>query len=144
MPWREPTVVELRQELVRKHLREGISVSEVASSYGISRKTAYKWIDRFTERGGPGLEDQSRAPRHCPHAIAGEVAEILLEARRKHPSWGPRKILAWLERRHTDPNLPAASTAGDLDRRQERRRAPRGGGRRSPARNPTAYPRPAH
>src|SRR5262245_46985427 len=118
MPWREPTVVELRQELVRKHLREGISVSEVASSYGISRKTAYKWIERFTEQGGPRLEGQSSAPRHCPHAIAGEVAEILLEARRKHPSWGPRKILAWLERRHTDLNLPAASTVGDLYRRQ--------------------------
>ena len=115
MPW--STDVEQRQELVTKHLEERIPVTELASSYGIARKTAYKWIGRFLEEGRPGLEDQSRAPLCCPHAIPEQVAKLLLEARDKHPTWGPRKILPWLKRRHTDLDLPAASTVGDLYRR---------------------------
>jgi transposase InsO family protein len=67
--------------------------------------------------------------------VAPEVAERVLAARAAHPTWGPRKLVAWLARREPGLALPAASTAGDLLRRAgltaPRRRAPRtasGGG----------------
>jgi putative transposase len=115
MPW--STTVEQRYELILKHLEERLPIIELASEYGISPKTTYKWIKRFLEQGRPGLEDQSRAPLRCPHTIPEKVAELLLAARKKHPTWGPRKILPWLERRHSGLELPAASTVGDLYRR---------------------------
>ena len=64
--------------------------------------------------GAFGLRDRSRAPRHCPHRIARDVAAVICAARRQHPSWGPAKLLAWLRPRHSGITWPAISTAGDL------------------------------
>lgn len=100
--------------------QEGLfSMSELCERAGISRQTGYEWERRYVEFGADGLKPRSRAPHACPHRIEEEVAELLLEARRLHPTWGPRKILPWLARRHPEMTgrLPAASTAGDLFKR---------------------------
>ena len=46
------------------------------------------------------------------------MAEVLVDARRRHPTWGPRKVLDWLRLRQPKTKLPAASTVGDLFRRR--------------------------
>jgi transposase InsO family protein len=53
-----------------------------------------------------------------PWAIEDEMQELLIAARCQHPSWGPRKLLAWLERRHRGRHFPAPSSVGDLLRRR--------------------------
>jgi len=63
------------------------AVSELAAEYGISRKTAYKWIQRFEAGGVSALEDRSRAPRHHPNAVAKEVEEALLQLKAQRPLW---------------------------------------------------------
>lgn len=108
------------------------SMTELCERAGISRETGYKWERRYAEFGADGLKPRSHAPHHCPHLIEPHVAELLLDARRAHPTWGPRKILPWLARRHPElaGELPAASTAGDLFKRSglvaavRRRRSP--------------------
>jgi transposase len=90
------------------------TMAELSARYGISRKTGYKWLDRFDQGGRDGLGDRSRAPLRCPHKISDAVATLICEARGKHPSWGPDKLLAWLGPRHPTVDLPAVSTAGDL------------------------------
>jgi putative transposase len=87
---------------------------DLCARYGVSRKTGYKWIDRYEQEGLDGLRERSRAPHACPHRISAAVAEIICAVRREHPSWGPDKILHWLKRRHPTLALPATSTAGDL------------------------------
>lgn len=89
-------------------------MTELCDRYGISRKTGYKWLERFEEAGRAGLRDRSRAPHHCPHRIAPEVARLICAARAQHPHWGPEKLLQWLEPRHPGVDWPAVSTAGDL------------------------------
>jgi putative transposase len=59
-----------------------------------------------------GLQEQSRAPHCCPQRLAAEVEAALLEAKRAHPPWGPRKLRPSLARRRPDLTFPAASTAG--------------------------------
>ncbi|HEY5021550.1 MAG TPA: IS481 family transposase [Gemmatimonadaceae bacterium] len=90
------------------------SMSELCERHGVSRKTGYKWLERFAEEGRRGLTDRSRAPTHCPHKIEDAVAQTIREARRRHPTWGPRKLLQWIEPRYPELELPAASTVGDL------------------------------
>ena len=90
------------------------TMSELCERYGISRRTGYKWLDRYEVNGPAGLQEGSRAPHHCPHRIASVMAAAIVEARRQHPSWGPRKLLAWLEERRPEWDWPAASTVGDL------------------------------
>src|SRR5512145_933421 len=114
MPWLETSPVDQRDRFIRDHRLDLYTMTELCARYGISRKTGYKWLARFDEAGRAGLADRSRAPHHCPHRIADEVAEVICDARRQHPSWGPEKLLAWLAPRHPDLDLPAVSTAGDL------------------------------
>jgi transposase InsO family protein len=90
------------------------SVLELCARYGVSRKTGYKWIERFEEEGRHGLGDRSRAPKTCPHRIDPLVARTICDARRRHTTWGPKKILQWMELRFPAMSLPAVSTAGDL------------------------------
>ncbi|HXG89632.1 MAG TPA: leucine zipper domain-containing protein [Vicinamibacterales bacterium] len=79
-----------RVQFIADYQRDVFDLAGLARRYGISRKTAYKWLDRY-ETGGPvGLADRSRRPRQSPHAIGPAVVTALLDVRRHHPTWGPR------------------------------------------------------
>src|SRR2546427_1301039 len=114
MPWLETAPMEQRERFIRDHRLDLYTMTELSARYGISRKTGYKWLDRFDRGGQAGLGDRSRAPRHCPHKISKEVAHLICETRRQHPTWGPDKLLDWISPRHPAVDLPAVSTAGGL------------------------------
>ena len=114
MPWLETAPMEQRERFVRDDRLALYTMTELCDRYDISRKTGYKWLERFDAGGRAGLSDRSRAPHRCPHRITDHVAELICLARRQHPSWGPEKLLQWLEPRHPDVDMPAVSTAGDL------------------------------
>jgi len=103
-----------RMRFVTDWERDLYSMVELCERYGVSRKTGYKWIARYEREGLDGLRERSRAPYHCPHRIAADVAAAICAGRRQHPSWGPEKILHWLKRREPALEIPATSTAGDL------------------------------
>ncbi len=131
MPWKEECVETLRQKFIKDWQREAATMVRLCEAYSVSRKTGYKWIDRFEQEGVPGLGDRSRAPLNSPQAISDDVRAILLDLRRRHPFWGPRKILGWLAMNRPRVPRPAASTVGDLFKRNGmvrvrkwRRRAP--------------------
>ncbi|MGH7573723.1 MAG: IS481 family transposase [Longimicrobiales bacterium] len=106
--------MEERIRFVEDERQSLYTMTELCERYGISRKTGYKWLERFEEEGRQGLRDRSRAPHYCPHRISEPVAALICDARRQHPSWGPEKLLQWLEPRHPGIAWPAVSTAGDL------------------------------
>ncbi len=114
MPWLETSPVEQRERFIADHRRSLYTMSELCQRYNISRKSGYKWLERFEEGGRAALRDRSRAPHHCPHRIPTATAQLICAARRAHPIWGPRKLLDWLTPRHPGIGWPAASTAGDL------------------------------
>lgn len=118
MPWAETEPMKERLRFVADVERGLYSMTEVCARYGISRRTGYKWLDRYEAAGPAGLREGSRAPHVCPHRLEATVEAAIVEARRQHPSWGPRKLLAWLDARRPDLTLPAASTAGDLLKRR--------------------------
>ena len=84
------------REAFIKLLNEGESMAGACRSFGISRPTGYKWLRRYEERGLEGFLELSRVPWRHPKETAPETVELLLAARRLHPTWGPRKLLAWL------------------------------------------------
>ena len=85
---------------------------ELCERFGIRRNTGYEWVRRDTEQGLAGLQGPSLAPHRCPHRLSAEGAAVVLEAKRAHRHWGPRRILPYLARRRPDLALPAPSTAG--------------------------------
>lgn len=118
MPWRETHVAEQRILLIAEHRRGVRTVSELAVHFGVSRKTVYKWLRRFDEDGELG--ELSRRPKSSPSKLSGSMVELLVCARRAHPTWGPRKLLGFLSRQseHSGIEWPAASTVGELLKRQ--------------------------
>lgn len=110
MPWKEIRPMDAKMEFITR-LRQGERMTDLCREYGIARKTGHKLQQRFAVEGVAGLAEQSRAPLHVPHKTRPEVAELLVEARREHPAWGPKKLKAVLEQR-LQCSLPSASTIG--------------------------------
>jgi transposase len=94
-------------------LRRGDTLAELCREYGISRKTGNKFKKRFEQVGVSGLQDQSRAPRIIPHKTPPELVEMIVEHRKQHPTWGPKKLKNTLETM-LGRVLPAPSTIGDI------------------------------
>jgi putative transposase len=120
MPWKEASPMDQRTQFIADHLRDTLSITELCELYGISRKTGYKWIDRYLRQGPAGLEERSRRPQRSPNATSEEIVAAILEARRRHPRWGGKKLLALLHKRHPRWGLPGRSTACDILRRHGR------------------------
>ena len=118
MPWSETSPMKERLRFIDDLESCLYTMTELCELYGISRKTGYKWAQRYAEGGVEALGDQPRAPKSCPHRTEERVVEALVVARRQHPRWGPRKLLAYLQRREPDWAWPAVSTAGDILRRE--------------------------
>jgi putative transposase len=118
MPWSQTTPMHQKTLFLADHLRGSHTVTELCVLYGISRKTGYKWIDRFLRRGAAGLEDRPRLPRSRPNATEPHVRHAILELRRRHPTWGAKKLLAVLARRHPDWKLPGRTVTCELLKRQ--------------------------
>ena len=114
MGWKVKDVQEQRFRFIEEYRREDLSLSGLCQSYGISRPTAYKWIERYEEEGLEGLQDRSRAPHHPARAMAEGVKELILAVKAKHCFWGARKILAHLEANSPGQDWPAVSSIGEL------------------------------
>jgi len=93
-----------RVKFMGKYFEEELSLSELCRYFGISRTTAYKWIDRYEADGVRALEDQSRAPHHHPNEVKVAVKEAILAARRKHTVPHPQGGRSILGLRRKDPN----------------------------------------
>ena len=117
MPWSQTSPMDQRTQLIADYLRETLSVTELCDLYRVSRKTAYKWIDRYLRHGPAGLQEHSRRPQHSPNQTAEDIVEALLQARRRHPSWGGKKLLALLHKRDPSWDLPHRSTVCDILKR---------------------------
>jgi transposase InsO family protein len=102
-----------RVALIADWLRKEWTMTELAARYAISRKTAYKWVERYGADPEHGLADRSRAPYAHGRAREAPVREAVLALRRQHPHWGPKKLRAILQTRAPRTSWPAASTMGD-------------------------------
>jgi len=115
MGWKGITIMDQRVRFIAEYLRYYFPFSELCLQFNISRKTGYKWIERYEEEGPEGLKDKSRRPHGSPYETDSEVIEAIVQARMKHPTWGPKKLLEILSPRY--PDLPAISTAADILKR---------------------------
>src|ERR1043166_8531976 len=118
MPWKESNTLEQRNAFITEWLKGEHSVTELCRIFEISRKTAYKWLERFELAGRSGLADGSRAPHHSPQAISEEKAAVIVGERQAHPTWGARKIVQSLMRKQAEEEWPAASSIGELLKRE--------------------------
>ena len=111
MAFNNKTVMEQKQEFVSLARNKGISFSQLCERFGISRRTGYKWLERFKEHGQEGLREQSRRPHKSPLQTNSEVEQSILAIRADNPEWGAKKIFALLDKdKKNGVVIPARST----------------------------------
>lgn len=133
MPWNKTSVLEQRIQFILEWKKGIHSFAALCRIFSIARQTGYKLVRRYVASGGDvrALEDRSRRPRTSPLVTRQMIVGWVVQARRKWPHWGPRKIRVALALKHPHVKLPAASTIGDILKRrglvaprQRRRRTP--------------------
>ena len=117
MGWKGVTVMDQRIRFLSDYLEGLYPFTELCQFFGISRKTGYKWVGRYRDYGAEGLEERSRRPRSCPHQTDDEIIQAIIKARKKHTTWGPKKLLWLVGKRHPEWVLPAISTTADILKR---------------------------
>lgn len=129
MSWKTADAQQARILFIAEVERGEVDLVDLAESYGISRKTAYKWMARFKAGGWAGLEERSRAPRHHPNTLSKEVEKLVLECKGRWPKWGAPKLLVKLRAQLGAEQCPSESSISrilqrhGLVRSQGRRRA---------------------
>lgn len=98
MPWKGKSIMELREEFIRKALKAEKPFRHLCREYGISEKTGYKWMNRFMEKGTKGLADMSKKPKNSPKQLDEDTVIKIIQIRTAHPYWGPKKILVLLKK----------------------------------------------
>ena len=116
MPWKETDLMCERAAFI-KALEVGTeSMAALCRRFGISRKTGYKWRDRFAESGDAGLLEHSRAPSSHPNATDQDIEAAIVRLRGQKGR-GPKKLLVALAKEFPDRTLPSLSTIGDILKR---------------------------
>jgi len=110
MPWIETEPMKERLKLIADRLA-GFSVTELSNIYGVSRKTVYKWTERYDKLGPDGLKELCRAPHNYPNRTDEEVISRLVEAKFLHMNWGPKKLLGFLHKHQPQVDWPSVCTA---------------------------------
>lgn len=127
----ELSVVEQRYQAVLAVIRDGVSVVEVASRFGVSRQAVHRWLRWYEDQGLAGLADRSHRPPRCSHQMDPAIEVWVLETRRRNPDWGPRRLVHEATKAGLEP-VPSRSgiyralqRAGLIDPQARRRRARR-------------------
>ena len=116
MPWKVPSVSEVRAEFVAMAQAEGLPFRTLCARFGITTPTGYKWLRRYAAEGAAGLIDRARRPHHSPGQTPAAVEAAVLALRAQYPVWGARKLRVLLARQGVQP-LPATSTITAILRR---------------------------
>ena len=114
MPWKEASPMSERIRFIHDHQLGVYDMIELCQRYGVSRKTGYKWLRRFSKGGFEALKDRSRRPHSCPHKTPDRCVEAILEKKRRHPFWGAKKIVPRLRGKYPDEPWPAISTGSAI------------------------------
>lgn len=114
MPWKGSKPMDQKLLFIADYLRGAASVTELCERFNVSRKTGYKWIGRYDEGGGEELGDRSRRPHASPSQTDPELVEAILEARRRHPTSGSKKLLKILAKQRPDAAWPSRVTVCEI------------------------------
>jgi transposase InsO family protein len=118
MPWKAVNPMEEKIRFASLAASGCFTITELCADFGVSRKTAYKYLRRYAAEGVKGLDVRSCRPHHCPQRTAAAMERRVVAARQRHRTWGPKKLYEVL--RAADPRTPppARSTIGAILQRQ--------------------------
>jgi transposase InsO family protein len=92
MPFITQSIMSQRREFCLLASKPGSNMSDLCRRFKISRRTGYKWLDRYKDHGPGGLLDQSRRPHYIPNQTEPEIESYVIRLRKDDPEWGSKKL----------------------------------------------------
>lgn len=92
MPFITQSTMSQRREFCILGAKPGTNISELCRRYNISRRTGYKWLDRYFNENVSGFTDRSRQPLHSPNKTPKEIEDYVIQKRVSDPAWGSLKL----------------------------------------------------
>jgi transposase InsO family protein len=128
MPWKVINQMNARTEFVLRSMRQDCDFCAVCWEFRISRKTEYKWKERFLRDGMSGLSERSRRPESSPNKLDEDQVCRIVRLKQAHPHWGPRKLREVFARQFSAELVPSESSfkrvldqAGLVEHRRHRK-----------------------
>jgi transposase InsO family protein len=113
MPWKDVRPMDERVRFIMR-LLDGERMTDLCREYGVTRKTGYKFLERYNQFGMEGLNNQSRRPFHLARKTCDEIEKLIINLKGIYPTWGPKKLKAKLAILQPGIILPATSTFGEI------------------------------
>ncbi len=117
MGWIGETAMVKKERFIIDALANKKKITDLCKEYMISRECGYKWLKRYKNEGLDGLKEKSRKPNRSPYKTPEEIEKKILSVRNRFPTWGGRKIKAFLQQRN-ELILPEPSTITRILHRQ--------------------------
>ena len=112
MPW-NTSAAQSRLNFVSRAVLPNVNFRALCREFSISAPTGYKWLARYRAHGAEGLDELSREPRHSPQKFRSLWRKELITLRKKHPSWGAKKLHLLLQQMHSRAHkVPSLRTLG--------------------------------
>lgn len=120
MPWKDVKPMDQRLLFIADYLRKTAAFSKLCTHYGISRKTGYKWVQRYQQLGLDGLNEQSRRPLNSPAKVPYKIQQAIIELRQKRKiTPGAKKLQILLAQRFPNESVPSKTTIYNILKREQ-------------------------
>lgn len=110
MPWKELKPMDQKIQMIAEWQTKEVNITNLSNKYGVSRKTIYKWLNRYKETGIDGLKEMSRKPQVSPRQTPDVIRRLIVMEKLRNRKRGPKKICAQLKQKYPGFNIPAPST----------------------------------
>lgn len=131
MPWTITNTMDLKVQMIGDWQLKHLSITDLSHKYGLTRRTVYKWLERYEKQGIDGLKELKRTPLHSPHQTKDDIVELIVTEKLKNRHRGPKKVYSQLKKHYPHIDFPAPSTMGEwlkkrglVDTRKKRLRVP--------------------
>lgn len=98
MPWISENITHQRLHIIQTLLSGELTVTQASRKVPVSRKTLYKWLDRYRIQGPAGLVGRSTARITKTHRLNEDQLQLLFQKKAAHPTWGARKLIHLMPR----------------------------------------------
>lgn len=79
-------------EIIRLVEQSHLPTKQMLDRLGISRRTFYRWYDRYLNSGPEALEDRSSAPSRVWNRIPASIHDQIIEIALEHSELSPREL----------------------------------------------------
>lgn len=115
MPFITQSIMSQRVEFCIIASKPETNISELCRRFKITRRTGYKWIERYYDKGLPGLSDKSRRPHSFPNQTPEGIEKYVVKLRCDDQEWGSKKLHKILSNHkelglYTYPTIPCKAT----------------------------------